>query len=209
MDAGANVPRSTADVRRPVKRDRCGLCGQRAGDRNCPTLGRLICSSCCGKERGRTVRCLPSCPYLVEAERRWRARRSQEFLEAWSAWQKAHPELPWPYLQILARVLAAILHETFGTDAEVERALVDLNQALSPLVFVSAAPSPLGKTLSSVFQKLVGEGKLEREPLREATQALGQWLSTWRLDQDNRRFVRALLGTFPPLPKEPDLILRP
>lgn len=209
MDAGAHVPRSAGDVRRLVKRERCVLCGQRTGDRNCPALGRPICSVCCGKERVRTIRCPPSCPYLVEAERRWQARRSQEFLEAWNAWQKAHPELPWPYLWILAKVLAAILHETFATDTEVERALVDLDQALSPIVFVSAAPSPLGKSLSSSFLKLLEEGKMEREPLREAVRALGQWLGTWRLVEDNRRFVRAVLGSFPPLPEEPALILRP
>lgn len=208
MDAGPHVQRSSGNVR-PLKAERCGLCGQRAGERRCPILERWICSVCCGKERGRTVRCLPSCSYLVEAEARWRERRGRELAEAWAAWQRANPELPWPYLRALAKVLAAILHETFATDAEVERALADLDEALSPIVLVSAAPSPLGKTLSQVFLELVQEGKVGRDEVREAARALKTWLSSWRIPEDERRFVRALLGLFPELPEDSGLIIRP
>lgn len=192
-----------------MKGDRCFLCGQRAGDRRCPTLDRSICSTCCGKERSRSIRCLPDCRFLVEAEARWRERRSRELAEAWQAWERKEPDLPWPYIEALAKILADLLHKTFATDAEVERALHDLDQALSPIILVSAAPSPLGRALSSGLVRLVQEGKVEREPLREAAQALARWLSTWRTPEDERRFVRALLGTYPPLSGEPRLIVRP
>lgn len=172
-------------------------------------LAQGICSACCGKERGRTMRCLPSCVFLVEAEARWRARRSRELLEGWAAWERAKPNLPWPYIRALARILADFLHKTFATDAEVERALSDLDQALSPILLVSAAPSALGKALSSAFVLLVREGKVNGEDMRAAARALREWLSGWRLPEDDRRFVRALLGTFPPLAEEPGLILRP
>ncbi|MBC7221970.1 hypothetical protein H5T56_03195 [Candidatus Bipolaricaulota bacterium] len=192
-----------------MKGERCGLCGQRSGERRCPTLERWICSACCGKERGRTLRCLPSCPYLVEAEARWRERRSRELVEAWAAWQRANPELPWLYIRALAEILATFLHKTFATDAEVEQALSDLDQALSPIILVSAAPSPLGKTLSSAVIPLVREGKVEGEAVRAAARALKTWLSRWRIPEDDRRFVRALLGTFPPPPEDSSLIIRP
>lgn len=192
-----------------MKGERCFLCGQRAGERRCPTLARLICSACCGKERGRSIRCLPDCRFLVEAEARWRARRSRELAEAWSAWERDEPSLPWPYIRALARILADLLHKTFATDAEVERALQDLDQALSPIILVSAAPSPLGRTLSSALLRLVQEGKVEREELRAAARSLARWLASWRIPEDERRFVRALLGTYPPLPEEPGLILKP
>lgn len=208
MDAGAHVQRGQGDVR-PLKGERCSLCGQRTGDRFCPTLERWICSSCCGKERGRSVRCVLSCPYLAEAEARWRERRSRELSEAWAAWQRANPELPWPYIRALAEVLAAFLHKSFATDAEVEQALSDLDQALSPIVLVSAAPSPLGKSLSSTIVPLVREGKVEGEAVRAAARALKAWLANWRIPSDDRRFVRALLGTFPPPSEDTSLIIRP
>jgi hypothetical protein len=146
---------------------------------------------------------------LVEAEARWRERRSRELLEAWAAWQRTNPELPWPYIRALAEILAAFLHKTFATDAEVEQALSDLDQALSPIVLVSAVPSPLGKSLSSTIVPLVREGKVEGEAVRTAARALRTWLSTWRIPTDDRRFVRALLGTFPPLAEDTGLIIRP
>jgi len=145
----------------------------------------------------------------VEAEARWRERRSRELAEAWALWQRTNPELPWPYIRALAEILAAFLHKTFATDAEVEQALSDLDQALSPIVLVSSAPSALGKTLSAAIVPLVREGKVEGEKLRAAARALRAWLSGWRSPEDDRRFVRALLGTFPPLPEESGLIIRP
>ncbi|MEN3009883.1 MAG: hypothetical protein ABDI20_02690 [Candidatus Bipolaricaulaceae bacterium] len=192
-----------------MKGERCSLCGQRAGERRCPALDRLICSACCGKERGRSIRCLPSCRFLVEAEARWRERRSRELAEAWAAWERAEPHLPWNYIEALARILADLLHRHFATDAEVERALHDLAQALSPIIVISAAPSPLGRLLSAGLVRLVQEGKVNREELREAARALARWLASWRLPEDDRRFVRALLGTFPPLSEPSGLILRP
>lgn len=209
MDAGAHVQRGSGDVRGPLKPNQCGLCRQRVGERRCPTLDRWICSSCCGKDRGRAVRCLPTCPYLVEAEARWRARRSRELAEGWAAWQKRNPELPWPYIRALAEILAAFLHKHFATDWEVEQTLSDLDQALSPIALISAAPSALGKTLRSAVVPLVREGKADGEKLRTAARALREWLAGWRIPEDDRRFVRALLGTFPPLPEEQGLIIRP
>lgn len=207
MDARAHVQRGPGNVR-GLTQDPCSLCGKK-GERRCPALDRWICSTCCGTERGRTLRCLPDCPYLLEAEAHWRERRSRELQEAWATWEKKNPELPWPYIWALGEILAAFLHKNFATDAEVEQALFDLDQALSPIVIISAAPSPLGKTLSAALLPLVREGKADSEKLRQAARALREWLSGWRIPEDNRRFVRALLGTFPPKKTEPSLIIRP
>jgi len=207
VDARAHVQRGPGNVR-GLTQNPCYLCGKK-GERRCPALDRWICSTCCGRERGRTLRCPPDCPYLLEAEARWRERRSRELQEAWAAWEKKNPELPWSYIWALAEILAAFLHKHFATDTEVEKALSDLDQALSPIVIISAAPSPLGKTLSAALVPLVREGKADSEKLREAARALREWLSGWRIPEDNRRFVRALLGTFPPQKEEPSLIIRP
>lgn len=144
----------------------------------------------------------------MEAEGRWRARRARELTEAWASWQRNEPDLPWPYLEALAEILSAFLHKHHATDREVEEALSDLARSLSPILLVSAAPSPLGKALSSAIVPLVQEGKVEGDLLRQAAQALGNWLKGWEIAEDDRRFVRALLGTFPPL-EEPGLIHLP
>lgn len=43
---------------------RCAFCEARKGKRSCPALGGMICASCCGENRLRTIDCPPDCPWL-------------------------------------------------------------------------------------------------------------------------------------------------
>ncbi|MDY0000639.1 MAG: hypothetical protein RBU30_05035 [Polyangia bacterium] len=44
---------------------KCDLCGERKGKRICPARDKKgICPQCCAEHRVRTIRCLPSCPFL-------------------------------------------------------------------------------------------------------------------------------------------------
>jgi hypothetical protein len=45
----------------------CPLCDQRKARRECPALGRRICSVCCGTKRLVEIDCTPDCPHLVSA----------------------------------------------------------------------------------------------------------------------------------------------
>jgi hypothetical protein len=45
----------------------CPECGQRKARRDCPALGRMICSVCCGTKRLVEINCPESCPHLVSA----------------------------------------------------------------------------------------------------------------------------------------------
>lgn len=197
-----------------MTRDLCAVCGKR-GDRRCPALDRHVCSRCCGTERGRTVRCLPECPFWRAAEGRLQERRARELERAWAAWYRelavAGKGGIWPHIEVLAQALTAVLHRGPTTDGEVEAALRYLDQALSPIVLVPASPPPLGRILAEEgFLPLVDEGKVEREKLREAVQAVIEWLPTFRSVEDPLRFVRGLRGLFAPLPREePGLIARP
>jgi hypothetical protein len=46
----------------------CPLCQQRPGRRQCPALGQVICSVCCGTKRQVEIHCPPDCPYLAAAQ---------------------------------------------------------------------------------------------------------------------------------------------
>ena len=66
---------------------KCVKCGQRKGKRECPALGGLICSQCCGEFRLVEIECPRDCRYLggaeaYQEERRFeRARREgQDYL---------------------------------------------------------------------------------------------------------------------------------
>ena len=43
---------------------KCLFCGQRKGNRFCPTLNSTICSLCCGTKRQREILCAAACEYL-------------------------------------------------------------------------------------------------------------------------------------------------
>lgn len=198
-----------------MRGDRCALCGARVGDRRCPSLGKVLCSSCCGAHRGRIVLCPPSCVYGRVSEDRLRERRARELERAWAAWYRdlaaEGREGIWPYVEILGEALAVLLHRALVSDTEVEDALRHLDRALSPVILVSASPPPLGRALAEEgLLVLVREGKLDGGELRAAVQGLLSWLGGYRLTADPFRFGRGVLGLFPPRPAEPQgLIVRP
>lgn len=45
----------------------CPVCGRRKGRRECPALGKAICTLCCGTKRLVEIRCPPACPHLATA----------------------------------------------------------------------------------------------------------------------------------------------
>lgn len=58
----------------------CASCSQRKGRRECPALGRTICTVCCGTKRLVEIRCPSDCVYLAAAREHPAAvvRRQQE-----------------------------------------------------------------------------------------------------------------------------------
>ncbi len=197
-----------------MNKGRCSVCG-RVSDRWCPGLDKDLCSRCCGLERGRTIVCRKDCRHLQAAEARLQTRRARELEQAWGAWlpelARTEGEDVLPYVEFLGRVLATLLRKELASDGEVEAALRHLDQQLSPVVLVSPAPPPLGRALGELLVPLHHKRSLDGEKLRKVARAMADWVRSFRSDQDNTRFVRGLLGLFPPEhePPSPGLIVRP
>ena len=61
---------------------KCVSCNQRKGRRECPALGGLICTQCCGSKRGIEIKCPDDCPYFGQAMgKKW----FDLFYPAWSS----------------------------------------------------------------------------------------------------------------------------
>src|SRR5262245_2708180 len=45
----------------------CVSCREKKGRRSCPALGGVICHTCCGTKRLKTIACPPDCPHLASA----------------------------------------------------------------------------------------------------------------------------------------------
>ncbi|HHE48116.1 MAG TPA: hypothetical protein ENL11_04210 [Candidatus Acetothermia bacterium] len=193
---------------------RCPICGERLGERRCPALGALICSTCCGTHRRKSVACPPSCPFLVAAERHRRERRARELARLWEGFEgvlkrRGMAEL-YPYLEGLRMVLAQLVHRYPAEDLEVAAALKYLAQRLSPIELVEPYVPKLGRPLEKVFLELVREGKADPDALQEACRGLAAFIEEFTSEEEPDRFVTALLGTYPPEePEKGGLIIRP
>lgn len=192
----------------------CALCGRRTGDRPCPALGKGICSTCCGEHRGKVIRCPPTCAYLVAAERSLRERRARELERGWRRFKAVLAERDRedliPLLDVLKEAIAQGLHQIPDvTDLDVVSALEYCARKVSPIEILEAPPSILGKALEEALMPLVRAGKLDAGFLREGLRALAAFADAFRGDEDEKRFVRALLGTYPPPPRRESAIIRP
>lgn len=105
-----------------VKMVRCASCQSRKGKRQCPALGNLICSVCCGTKREKEIKCTPDCPYLGKA-------KSAKVDQALHIMRGHEPE----HLDVLQNIEFSIYHfykDTRSiTDREVEHALQYLLEA--------------------------------------------------------------------------------
>lgn len=45
--------------------EKCAVCGGKRGNRQCPGVGGMVCSVCCGTKRLKTIRCPGSCGILL------------------------------------------------------------------------------------------------------------------------------------------------
>ncbi|MCD5407681.1 hypothetical protein LR090_00165 [Candidatus Bipolaricaulota bacterium] len=193
--------------------ERCPLCGQRLGERRCPALDALICSTCCGTHRGKALGCPTGCTYLVAAERRRRERKARELAQAWQEYEEALArrgmEGLLPHLEVLKYALAQLLHRYPFQDADVAAALGYLARRLSPIELVEPYVPKLGELLERGLLPLVREGRLHPQGLREACEGLAAFLDHFSRKEPDR-FVTALLGTYPPEePEDSGIILRP
>ncbi len=57
---------------------KCSLCNTRKGKRNCPGLIALICTQCCGAERGKGIECPEDCFYLGRAKQYFTERQEAQ-----------------------------------------------------------------------------------------------------------------------------------
>jgi len=196
-----------------VSAERCPVCGQRLGERRCPALDALVCSTCCGAHRRKSIACPASCAYLIAAERRRRERKARELARSWREFEEAlvrrGMEEVLPYLEVLKYTLAQLLHHHPAQDADVAAALRHLARRLSPVEPVELFSPKLGELLEQGLLPLVREGRLLPQGLREACEGLAAFLERFSREEPDR-FVTALLGTYPPEgPERPGIILRP
>ena len=62
----------------------CVYGGERKGKRECPALGGMICSRCCGEHRGSEINCPPDCRYFKKHEEFQQSKQAETYRETWA-----------------------------------------------------------------------------------------------------------------------------
>lgn len=144
---------------------KCLSCNIRKGRRECPALGGMICSQCCGSKRGVEIRCPDDCQYFGEAMgRKW----FDLFYPAWAEIKGEEErkalfdsvQICFPLVIFLQRRLLEILFELSeredDTVLESLQLLRDGYQAVSKgIIYEPSSTNPAVKTILREMRELV------------------------------------------------------
>lgn len=135
---------------------KCVYCHARKGKRQCPALGGLICSLCCGEHRMIRITCPADCMYLDSNRGYQQMRVGEQFAHERQSFYKELFELG----EDAAAVFNLVEVVTFGyfqnrlngQDSEVTAALQSLRRHLSPLHIPAAPPPAFGEQLKKEYE---------------------------------------------------------
>ena len=106
---------------------KCAACNSRKGKRNCPALGSLICSQCCGTKREKEIACSEDCFYLGKSKQYFTDRQDAQMISDFDREMKSIIGNEDPYEDILQNI-EFIIHKIYTekgniNDRDVEIAL--------------------------------------------------------------------------------------
>jgi hypothetical protein len=106
---------------------KCGSCVARKGKRNCPALGAVICTECCGTKRQKEIDCPTDCFFLGKSKEYFTDRQEIEKLSNFEREMKSIIGKEDPYADVLQNVefIISKIYKERGniTDRHVETAL--------------------------------------------------------------------------------------
>ena len=178
----------------------CVYCHKDKGRRECPALGGLISTACCGQHRGIRIDCPSHCKYFKAHEEYQRSRLGPEFHQAWMRateplYRERRPE-PLDFIVFLEiSVYQYFLQQTRGTDEELYEALEFLKRKLSPVEVIETPGSPLGKHLAEAARGYTDKKRgLDPERAQKAVDALVGSVQSLKDGAEPRKALHGLMG---------------
>ncbi len=135
---------------------KCVYCHARKGKRQCPALGGLICSLCCGEHRMTRIACPPDCVYLETNVGYQQMRLGEQFGQDRRSFYRELFELG-EDAAALFNLVEVVTFSYFqarlnALDSEVIVALQSLRRTLSPLHIPAAQPPPFAEQLKKEYE---------------------------------------------------------
>ncbi len=150
--------------------EKCSLCETRRPRRNCPALGKDICTQCCGSKREVTVDCPLDCAYLIEGRDHEDMAQVGEYpnreVEVSGAFLERNQPL---YIFVLGTLHHAAKENPGVNDSDMREAIAALVQRYrgkeSGLVVETTIPNRIAAAVVDSFEQKMEEfrGKVKSE----------------------------------------------
>lgn len=190
--------------------EKCIYCDNRTGTRECPALGGLICSVCCGEHRGIEINCPPDCRYFQEGEKFQQEKRAGAYRDAWKdSYRGLFEDENYELLETLSMIEKIIYvkyrEDNLLTDEQIINGLVELKKRFKPIEIP-------GKSLNftefayEVISPLVEKGRIPPETVVNALDRFEDLAKEF--SDEGRALVQGVVGRVKQdyeVPKEEDL----
>lgn len=176
--------------------EKCVYGGKRKGKRECPALGGLICSRCCGEHRGVEINCPPECRYFKKHEEFQQSKHSEPYRETWAEQNRDILEEENRQLIEAIGVLETLIYyryrdDTRLTDDKVIDGLKGLENKYKTIE-LPGTPSDFTDFAHEELKPLLEKGRFSRDLLREAATRLIEIAKEF--SDGSRQLVQGVVG---------------
>ncbi len=176
--------------------EKCVYDGKRKGERECPALGGMICSICCGEHRAVDISCPPDCRYFKKHEEFQQSKQAEPYRDAWikenqDLLEEKNRELIEAMGILETLIFYRFRDDTTLTDGRILNGLEGLTEELKTIE-VPGATSEFTNFAMEQLEPLIEGGKISREALKEGTSRLQAVAEAFT--DDSRRLVQGIVG---------------
>lgn len=175
---------------------KCVYGGKRKGDRECPALGGLICSRCCGEHRGVEINCPPDCRYFKKHEEFQQSKHAETYRETWAEKNRDLLEEENRQLIEAVGVLETLIYYRYRDDTRLtDKKVIDGLKGLEnrfKTIELPGSPSEFTDFAHEELKPLIDKGRFSRELLKEAASRLIKIAEAYT--NESRRLVQGVVG---------------
>lgn len=176
--------------------DKCVYNGKRKGERECPALGGMICSRCCGENRGVNINCPPDCRYFKKHEEFQQSKHAETYRKIWAENNQDILEEENRQLIEAIGVLETLIYyryrdDTRLTDKKVIEGLKGLENKFKTIE-LPGSHTEFTDFAHEELKPLLEKERFSRELLKEAASRLIMIAEDY--SDDSRKLVQGVVG---------------
>jgi len=176
--------------------DKCVYGGKRKGQRECPALGGMICSRCCGEHRGTEINCPPDCRYFKKHEEFQQSKHAEPYRETWAENNRDLLEEENRELIEAIGVLETLIYYRYRDDTRLtDKKVIDGLKGLEnkfKTIELPGSPSEFTDFAQEELKPLLDRGRFSKKLLKEAASRLIKIAEDFT--DDSRRLVQGVVG---------------